>query len=102
MRAHAHKPNTHTRARQGVCNLGRWAVPDGPIMAFLSVLENHMLYSEDDTPAEVDPEEMRTGTRVLGAPFDRVRVNLYLTMRHPVKCVIVEEVECVDPYICTR
>ena len=85
-----------------MCGLGRWNTPDGPILAFLGMLEEHMLYVPDDTPAEVDPEELRATERMIGAPFDRVRVDQYLCMRRPVICFFVDEVSCVDPCSSTR
>ena len=77
---HARNPNTHaahTTLSQGVCQLGYWNKPNGPIKRFLRLLVDHMIYVRDSRPLEVDPKELReTGDRVLGAAVNRVRANM--------------------------
>ena len=77
---HAHKRKTHaahTTLSQGVCQLGYWNKPNGPIKRFLRLLVDHMIYVRDGRPLEVDPKELReTGDRVLGAAVNRVRANM--------------------------
>jgi len=85
---HAHKRKTHaahTTLSQGVCQLGYWNKPNGPIKRFLRLLVDHMIYVRDSRPLEVDPKELReTGDRVLGAAVNRVRANVCFCMRQRV------------------
>ena len=85
---HARNPNTHaahTTLSQGVCQLGYWNKPNGPIKRFLRLLVDHMIYVRDSRPLEVDPKELReTGDRVLGAAVNRVRANVCFCMRQRV------------------
>ena len=51
---------------------------DSPAKLFMKLIMDLMIYvpGGDDRPLEVDPEELRTGGRVLGAAWDRVRADL--------------------------